>query len=122
MNGDCCLVDHMKAAKAGLKPWTCPCQCHTPAAIKAAEAERQRELEQQRAACRELRFDRLDGDMSTKALELCLQAELMECPSCEAMVHTVAAEGVPAQALRACKECGEFFYMDLESNPIYEEA
>lgn len=47
-----------------------------------------------------------------------LQRELMTCPECGAEVHTVAAEGVPAQALRA-GECGDVFFMDLESEPRY---
>ena len=32
--------------------------------------------------------------------------EPMTCPSCEKSVHTVPAEGVPGQALRACPDCG----------------
>lgn len=50
-----------------------------------------------------------------------LQLEYMTCTECGADTRTVAAEGVPAQALRH-GECGHDFFMDLESRPRYTPA
>jgi uncharacterized Zn finger protein len=58
--------------------------------------------------------------MTIGELERSIQRELMTCPECLKDVHTVAAEGVPAQSLRGCMECGAVFYMDLYSTPRYE--
>jgi hypothetical protein len=52
-------------------------------------------------------------------LEISLQNELIYCENCQKEVHTIAAEGVPAQQLRACKECDNVFFMDLNSIPKY---
>lgn len=57
--------------------------------------------------------------MSTTELEELLQKEIMICPECGCEVHTIAAEGVPAQALRH-GDCGHDFFMDLDSKPRYE--
>ena len=59
--------------------------------------------------------------MTTVELESSLQREFMKCPECGADVQTVAAEGVPAQALRA-GTCGDVFFMDLASTPRYKPA
>lgn len=58
------------------------------------------------------------GGDGTLDIEDELQRELMTCPECGNEVHTKPAEGVPAQALRV-GDCGDVFYMDLESEPHY---
>lgn len=52
-------------------------------------------------------------------MERDLQREFMLCPDCNSDVHTVPAEGVPVQQLRACVECDNVFWMDLNSKPRY---
>lgn len=61
----------------------------------------------------------MDGT-TTKELEADLQRELMFCPECNQRIHTVAAEGIPAQALRRCLNCDATFFMDLDSGPSYD--
>jgi hypothetical protein len=51
-------------------------------------------------------------------IERDLQKELFICPECGEDVHTVAAEGVPAQQLRD-GSCGHRFFMDFYSVPRY---
>lgn len=53
--------------------------------------------------------------------ERILQRELMACPECGEEVRTHPAEGVPAQTLRSCNQCGGVFLMDVESEPVYVE-
>ncbi len=57
--------------------------------------------------------------MTSREIERELQREVMTCPKCGKEVHTVAAEGVPAQSLRA-GDCGDVFFMDMNSAPRYE--
>lgn len=67
------------------------------------------ELDRQR---RELKRDSADS------IEAELQRELMRCPECEQLVYTKPAEGVPAQLLRGCNNCGAVFMMDHEEVPL----
>lgn len=57
--------------------------------------------------------------LTAKRLEQDLQREFLLCPECGEDVHTTAAEGVPAQSLRACHCCGAVFFADLDSAPRY---
>jgi hypothetical protein len=57
----------------------------------------------------------------TTQLEADCRREWLWCPECKQWVRTVAAEGVPAQALRACKECDAVFWLDLNATPIYKK-
>jgi hypothetical protein len=54
-------------------------------------------------------------------IECDVQREFLHCSECGELVHTKPAEGVPAQALRACDKCDAVFFMDLNANPIYEK-
>jgi hypothetical protein len=63
--------------------------------------------------------DEIIGEPDPVDLEDDLQRELMHCPECGKNVHTKPAEGVPAQALRV-GDCGDVFWMDLESEPEYD--
>ena len=47
--------------------------------------------------------------------------EVLSCPECEKSAHTLPAEGVPNQALRACDDCDAVFFMDLNARPVYPE-
>lgn len=59
--------------------------------------------------------------MDANWLERGLQREWLLCPECGEWVHTKPAESVPAQSLRACDNCDAVFFMDLNSEPIYEK-
>jgi uncharacterized Zn finger protein len=60
--------------------------------------------------------------MTTAEIEADLRREYLACPGCAQDVHTVAAEGVPAQALRACRGCGHVFFMNTTSRPRYTKV
>lgn len=71
--------------------------------------------------CRQPFTDHTNGvcPQSASDLERDAQREFLLCPECGKWVHTKPAEGVPAQALRACDECDAVFFMDLNAKPIY---
>lgn len=64
----------------------------------------------------------MSSQLKASQIEADLQRELMGCPECGKDVFTTAAEGIPAQALRACRKCGATFFMDLESTPRQVEG
>lgn len=64
----------------------------------------------------------ITSESSAEDLEADVQRELLRCPGCPQDVHTKPAEGIPAQALRACDQCDHVFFQDLDQPPRYDAA